>query len=129
MRWSIELRMFTEKSNPIWTKQDHELTLDQLNKILRKLPKEEGRSFTTSKGYMGIVITTRCDECRTWFNPDHWFNLDFYKGMIGVYCRGEVIYLMDKDKELEKLIINTAPPDVVSDDLKNRVLKEIEGES
>ena len=127
MRWSIELRVYTEKSNPTWIESDHEIVLDELNEILKRLPKIDNRCFTTSKGYMGIVVSVRCDECRTWFNPNHWFNLDFYKGMVGVYCHGEVIYLMDKDRELEKLIMSTAPPDVVSNDLKNRVLNEIEG--
>lgn len=115
MTFVVELRVYRGKSNPKWLLSADQLDVNKLNGILRSLPHTKENKPSLPLGYHGAVVSARTDSF-------DWTNLNVFKEWVTVSRREVVNHLKDVNKEVEKLILGTAPLGEVRDTVEELII-------
>lgn len=112
-RCEVELDLFSGMPNPTWTLTKAEA--DSLMKQLAALPPSSAGQLSGNLGYRGFIV-----QCAQGANTQV---IHIQNGTVHISKGVKNIYAQDKDRELERWLLNTARPH-----LKNEVLQIVERE-
>ncbi len=100
------LLIFSGRPDPTWRVE--ESTLKELRDIWNSLTPYYGEPLSpTSLGYRGCIVS--CNNGTEWF---------VFQNMISFTINGKTEIRTDKNKEIEDLILDSAPQDIVPPSLR-----------